>query len=88
MLSAHRRKSDEKPFSCQIYVIVLRKNGTCCNLQVFFFILKGLKTFLNPMLSLIAPLSAMLLRLGASSHFTTENLSLIICLASQHNAKL
>ena len=50
---AHIVKSEEKLFFCQIYVI-LRKNGTCCDWQVFFFISE--EFFLNLRLSLIVPL--------------------------------
>ena len=48
---AHRMKSDEKPFFCQIYgfflfFCFLEKNGTCWDWQVFFFISEGFEDFL------------------------------------------
>ena len=50
-------KSDEKPFFCQNLCDFLRKNGTCCDWQVFLlYFWRVLKIFLNPRLSLIVPL--------------------------------
>ena len=38
VLRAHGMKSDEKPFFLSNTCDCLRKNGTCCDLRVFFFI--------------------------------------------------
>ena len=41
VLRAHGMKSDEKPFLCNF----LRKNGTCCDWQVFSFISERFEDF-------------------------------------------
>ena len=56
VLRAHRMKSDEKPFFCQIYAI-FEKNWQMLRLtDIFLYFGRVLKIFLNPRLSLIVPL--------------------------------
>ena len=60
VLRAHGMKSDEKPFFCQIYVIVSGKMVHVVIDKYFSLFPKGLKIFLNPRLSLIVPLTVSL----------------------------
>ena len=57
MVGAHGMKSDEKPFSCQIYVTFLRKMVPVVIQRYFSLFLKGLKIFLNLRVSLIVTLT-------------------------------
>ena len=62
----------------------LRKNGTCCDWNVFFFISEVLKIFLNPRLSLVVPLNLYYLQMTDDTCITVLRSDVI----SQFDIKL
>ena len=48
-----RMKFYKKSFVCQIYAVFLRKNGTCCDWKICFFIPKVINRFFLSLLCLL-----------------------------------